>query len=293
MTTAQIWFHTIRPKTLPAALAPVLIGVAMAWSDGVLHIISALMAALGALLIQIGTNLTNDYADFFKGADTHERKGPVRATQSGLLTPNAVRKAAVWVFGLAFLSGLYLVWRGGWPILALGLVAIASGVFYTVGRYALAYTGLADLFVLVFFGPVAVAGTYYVQAQYLSWAAVWAGLAPGLLSVAILIVNNRRDMHEDAKANKKTLVVRFGRTFGNIWYVICLVLAALTPLLLYLRFSPAHPFSLFALGMLAPALPLIRALFQEDGLALNPRLGETARLLLVYSLLFSMGWILG
>ncbi|HRK75409.1 MAG TPA: 1,4-dihydroxy-2-naphthoate polyprenyltransferase, partial [Rhodothermales bacterium] len=287
----NIWWETIRPKTLPAALAPVFIGTTMAWSDGLFHALSAMVAALGAVLIQIGTNLTNDYADFFKGADTAERKGPTRATQAGLLSPNAVRNGAILAFSLAFLLGLYLVYRGGWPILLLGIVAIFSGVTYTVGRYALAYTGLADLFVLVFFGPVAVGGTYYVQALTLPLWPVLAGLGPGLLSVAILVVNNRRDMLEDAKADKKTLIVRFGRTFGNIWYTLCVITAILMPIVLYLT-ERKHPFVLLELLILIPAAPLILALFREDGVALNPRLGATARLLLIYSLLFCIGWAL-
>ncbi|MBL7979611.1 MAG: 1,4-dihydroxy-2-naphthoate polyprenyltransferase [Bacteroidetes Order II. Incertae sedis bacterium] len=291
MSPIHIWWEAIRPKTLPAALAPVLIGTTMAWSDGLFHAPSAIVAALGAVLIQIGTNLTNDYADFFKGADTAERKGPRRATQAGLLSANAVRNGAILAFSLAFFLGLYLVYRGGWPILLLGIVAIFSGITYTVGRYALAYTGLADFFVLVFFGPVAVGGTYYVQALVLPLWPILAGLGPGLLSVAILVVNNRRDMLEDAKADKKTLIVRFGRTFGNIWYTLCVVTAILMPIVLYL-IEGKHPFVLLELLILIPATPLILALFREDGVALNPRLGATARLLLIYSLLFCIGWAL-
>lgn len=290
MSKFQIWLLAIRPKTLPAAAAPVLIGTVMAWEGGVFHALSALIAALSALLIQIGTNLTNDYADFFKGADTAERKGPTRVTQAGLLAPTEVRAGAVVTFGIAFLIGLYLVVRGGLPILILGLSAIFSGVIYTVGRYSLAYTGLADLFVLVFFGPVAVGATYYVQALALPWQPILAGFAPGLLSVAILIVNNRRDMNEDAKANKKTLVVRFGRRFGNFWYGVAVVGAAFIPSLLYFL-TQAHFMSLAATLILIPAFPLFKALAKEDGIALNPRLGETARLLLVYSILFSIGWL--
>ncbi|MFB3133801.1 MAG: 1,4-dihydroxy-2-naphthoate octaprenyltransferase, partial [Rhodothermales bacterium] len=159
-----IWTAAARPKTLGAAVAPVLVGTAMAWEAGGFHAPAALCALLGALLIQIGTNFSNDYADFLKGADTGVRKGPLRVTQAGLVAPATMKRATVLVFALAFVVGLYLIWRGGWPILVIGVLSILSGVFYTVGRYSLADLGLADVFVLVFFGPVAVGGTYYVQA---------------------------------------------------------------------------------------------------------------------------------
>lgn len=285
----QIWLLAIRPKTLPAAAAPVLIGTAMAFSDGVFHALSALVALLGALLIQIGTNLTNDYADFFKGADTEARKGPVRVTQSGLLTPEAVRNAAILSFGLAFCIGLYLVYRGGLPILWLGIASILCGVFYTVGRYSLAYLGIADLFVFVFFGPVAVGGTYFVQALSLTPAVLLAGIAPGLLSVAILVVNNRRDMIEDAAANKRTLVVRFGRTFGNTLHFLCIVLTLFVPSFLVAATS-GHFFVFLTFLVILPAIPVIRAMNTDDGAALNPQLGATARLLVMYALLFAIGW---
>jgi 1,4-dihydroxy-2-naphthoate polyprenyltransferase len=284
------FFHATRPKTLPAALAPVLMGSAMAFTDGKFHLLSALVAGLGAVLIQIGTNLTNDYADFFKGADVN-RKGDVRVTQAGIFSPQQVKTMAAMTFLLAFLVGLYLVYRGGWLILALGIIGILCGIFYTVGKYALAYTGLADIFVLIFFGPIAVGVTHYVQSLEISPEAFIAGLAPGLFSVAILTVNNRRDMEEDALVDKKTLVVRFGRTFGNVYYQICVFIACFTPFLVMLV-NPYHPLSILATFTFLLALPIVKILKNQDGRALNPQLGATARLLLVYSLLFSVGWIL-
>jgi 1,4-dihydroxy-2-naphthoate octaprenyltransferase len=195
-------------------------------------------------------------------------------------------------FGLAFLSGVYLIVRGGWPILALGLAAIASGIAYTAGRYALAYTGLADLFVLVFFGPVAVAGTYYVQTLTLTpWVAV-AGLGPGLLSTAILLANNVRDVEEDRAADKRTLVVRFGRSAGVALYAACLTGGALVPLVLA---SVDGRWGAGVASVLVAGVggSLARTLARStDLLVLNPLLGRTALLLLAYCLAFGLGWLL-
>jgi 1,4-dihydroxy-2-naphthoate octaprenyltransferase len=275
-------------------VAPVLLGTAFAVADGGFHLAAFACALLGAVLIQVGTNLANDVADFERGADTAARKGPPRVTQAGLVTPAQVKRAAALAFGLAFLAGVYLIVRGGWPILALGLAAIASGVAYTAGRYALAYTGLADLFVLVFFGPVAVAGTHYVQTLALApWAAV-AGLGPGFLATAILLANNVRDVEEDRAADKRTLVVRFGRAFGVGLYAACVAGAALVPAALVL-WARGHAGALAA-TLVAVLLggPLARVLRgTADPAVLNPLLGKTARLLLVYSVAFGLGWLVG
>lgn len=287
----DIWTAAARPKTLGAAVAPVLVGTAMAWAAGGFHAGAALCALLGALLIQIGTNFSNDYTDYLKGADTEARKGPLRVTQAGLVLPETMKRATIGVFVLAFVVGLYLVWRGGWPVLAIGLLSIFSGVLYTVGRYSLAYLGLADLFVLVFFGPVAVGGTYYVQALEVDAVVLIAGLAPGLLSTAILLVNNIRDVEEDREAGKKTLVVRLGKPFGIGLYVFCVTAAALIPLGLFLA-TGRHPWAIAVLPVVLMAVPVIRKLRTErNSIALNPLLGATGRLLLVYSVLFSIGWI--
>lgn len=290
----SVWLQAARPKTLPAALAPVLLGTAFALADGVFHGLAAGCALLAAVLIQIGTNFANDYQDFVRGADTEARKGPQRVTQAGLVTAAAVKRATIIAFGLAFVSGLYLIARGGWPILVIGLISISSGIAYTAGKYALAYTGLADLFVLVFFGPVAVGGTYFVQALSLPPEIVVAGFGPGLLATAILLANNVRDINEDRDANKRTLVVRFGRTFGVGLYALCIVLAAMIPAGLALSTS-GHGWSLLA-SVIAIAIgaPLIRTLrTSEDPVVLNPLLGHTAKLLLIYSVVFGAGWVLG
>jgi len=288
----EIWTAAARPKTLGAAVAPVLMGTAMAWEAGGFHAPAALCALLGALLIQIGTNFSNDYADFLKGADTGARKGPLRVTQAGLVAPATMKRATVLVFALAFVVGGYLIWRGGWPILVIGVLSILSGVLYTVGRYSLAYLGLADLFVLVFFGPVAVGGTYYVQALEINAVVLLVGLAPGLLATAILLVNNIRDVEEDRQAGKKTLVVRLGKPFGIGLYGFCVVVAVLIPLWLFLV-TGQHAWAIAVMLVVLFALPIFHDLLTEpDPMALNPLLGATGRLLLIYSVLFSVGWII-
>ncbi len=288
---AQVWFLAARPKTLPAAVSPVLIGTALAWTDGGFYAPAALAACIGALLIQIGTNLANDYFDHQKGTDTEERLGPMRVTQAGLVTPSATRMATIIVFILALLVGMYLVWRGGWPIVIIGLLSIIFGIMYTGGPYPLGYTGLADLFVLVFFGPVAVGGTYYVQTLTITNTAIIAGLAPGFLSVALLTVNNLRDIDGDRKANKKTLAVRFGRSFAIAEYISCLALTCLVPVVLVVKLD-GGPYALISSLIFLPALPTVRDVCKTSGEKLNDTLAATGRLLLLYSLIFCVTWII-
>ena len=192
-SAVEAWIAAARPKTLPATLAPIVLGFALAMTDGVSQWWVALLAALSAGLIQIGTNFANDYFDFVKGADTAERVGQPRATQQGWITPKTMAQATFGTFLAAFISGLTLVWVGGWPILLLGIVSIACGVWYTGGRYALAYIGLGDLFVFIFFGPVAVCATYYLQSGGVAWPIFWLSVPVGLLTTAIIVVNNHRD----------------------------------------------------------------------------------------------------
>ncbi|MEZ4703214.1 MAG: 1,4-dihydroxy-2-naphthoate polyprenyltransferase [Rhodothermales bacterium] len=290
MSRFAIWWAAVRPKTLWAALAPVLMGTAMAFEAGVFHPVSAVLALVGAICIQIGTNLYNDYADFLKGADTEARKGPVRVTQAGLVRPEAIRLAAYLTFVFAVVAGGYLMWRGGLPVVIIGVASVVSGILYTAGRYSLAYLGLGDLFVLIFFGPVAVGGTYYVQALAIDPLVLQAGLAPGLLAVAILLVNNVRDVEEDRLAAKRTLVVRLGRRFGVGLYGVCLVAAALIPIWLAVATGGHWPVLLCSAVALA-GLPMVGRLGRERAPAiLNPMLGATARLLLLYSIVFAVGW---
>lgn len=286
-----IWVQAARPKTLWAAFGPVLIGTAMAYADGGWHWPSALAALLGAIFIQIGTNFCNDYADFKKGADTHERKGPKRMTQAGLVSPAAMLGATGIMFLAAFGVALALVGRGGWPLLAVGVLSILCGALYTMGPLPLGYIGIADLFVLVFFGPVAAGATYYVQTLRLTPEVLVAGLAPGLLATAILTVNNLRDIAEDAKAGKRTLAVRFGVTFARREYVFCMLAAVGVPVALFYWTAGATPYVLLAvLTLPLTRLTIARVCSSTRAADLNPALGQTARALLVYSILFALGW---
>lgn len=286
----RAWVLASRPKTLPVAIAPILIGSAMAWDDGGFHSGAALIAAACALLITIGTNLCNDYADFISGADTEDRKGPTRVTQAGLIAPGHVKAATILVFFLATVLGMYLVDRGGWGVLLIGLASIVAGILYTAGPWPYGYKGLGDVFVLIFFGPVAVAGTYYVQTLELTSTVIIAGFAPGLLSVAILTVNNIRDIEEDRNVNKKTLVVRFGRKFGIGLWLGCVTIAALLPLE-FVRATGDHVWAGMTVLILIPAMSILHKLVTiHDSALLNPLLGQTALLLLVHSVIFALGW---
>jgi 1,4-dihydroxy-2-naphthoate octaprenyltransferase len=266
----------------------VAVGSAVAWRDGHFAPLAALAALVGALLIQVGTNLANDYFDFRRGADNRDRLGPPRATQQGWLAPRAVLMGSAVCFGLAVVVGTYLVAVAGWPLVVLGLVSIAAGYAYTGGPYPLAYHGLGDVFVLVFFGGVAVGGTYYVQALALSPLALAASLPVGALGVALLAVNNTRDRETDAAANKRTLVVRLGRGFGRGEYVAMLIVAAAFPVVVWAT-GLATAWALVALLAAPLAVPPVRLLFTVDGGALNAALAGTARLQLVYSLLLAAG----
>jgi len=286
------WLLAIRPHTLPAAIAPVLIGSAMAFGDGGFHAPSALVALLAALSIQIGTNLANDYFDFKKGADRADRLGPQRVTQTGLITPRVVLWAALFFFALAALASVYLTYRAGMCIPIIAAASIISGIFYTAGPRPLGYLGLGDLFVLIFFGPVAVGGTYFVQTLEINWAVIVAGFAPGLLSMAILAVNNLRDIDTDRRANKLTLAVRFGRSFVMSEYLFCIIAACLIPFAVFLITDDHQGIAAASLvGFLA--IGCVQAAFTHtDGPSLNRVLVATGRLTLVYSALFSIGWVL-
>ncbi|MDA0577988.1 MAG: 1,4-dihydroxy-2-naphthoate polyprenyltransferase [Verrucomicrobia bacterium] len=291
-STFRVWLQAARPKTLSAAFAPVLIGSAMALADGVWHMPAALAALLGAWLIQIGTNFANDYGDFIKGADAHDRQGPLRATQAGLIAPRAMLRAALVMFALAAVVSVYLVLRAGWPLVAIAALSIVSGVLYTVGPWPLAYKGLGDLFVLIFFGPVAVGGTYYVQALVCPWPVLLAGLAPGLLAAAILVVNNLRDIKGDARVGKRTLAVRFGVPLARVEYVVCVVGATvLVPVALLYGSDGRHARVLLASLTLCGMWRCLRTVcVAAPSAALNPVLAQTARSLLVFSILFAIGW---
>jgi len=288
----DVWILAARPKTLPAALAPVLVGTAVAWGAGGFRAGPATAAAIGALLLQVGSNLANDVFDFERGADREGRTGPLRVTQAGLLTPSQVRAGMAVVFGLSLLVGIYLTIEAGWPVVVIGLTAIAAAIAYTGGPFPLGYNGLGELFVMIFFGFAAVCGTAFVQAGYVPSAAWPAGLAAGCLATAILAVNNVRDIDQDRESGKRTLPVRFGRPWGVAEFVVLVALAYLVPLLLVL--TDRATISLLLVLLSVPlALPLVRSLRHERGDLLNRTLAGTARLFLVWSILYSAGLMLG
>jgi 1,4-dihydroxy-2-naphthoate octaprenyltransferase len=287
----KIWIDAARPKTLWASVAPVIMGTAMAYSDGNWDVLIAIFTMFSSVLIQIGTNYANDYFDFFKGADTKDRIGPVRATESGLVRPEQMKAAFILAFSLSAVFGLYLIWHGGWPILIIGTLSILFGILYTGGPFPLGYKGLGEVFVLTFFGPVAVGGTYYLQTNEINLAVILAGLSPGLISTALLTVNNLRDIKTDTRAGKRTLAVRFGPIFARIEYLLSILIACLMPLILILL-DPGHPYSLAAILVLVLAGPPIKSvLFDDISPQLNTALASTGKILLVYSLVFSLGWI--
>lgn len=285
----QAWILASRPKTLPAAVGPVLVGVALAWAMGHFALLPALAALLGALLLQIGSNFANDYFDFKKGADTHERLGPTRATAAGLLSAGEMRLGMVVVFALAALVGLYLVWVGGIPILVVGVSAILAAILYTGGPLPYGYYGLGEIFVFLFFGLAAVVGTYYVQALSVV-AQAWVSAVPvGALITAILVVNNLRDRETDARAHKRTLAVLLGKRGAQVEYIILVALAGGCAVLMAWLWSWWLLLPLLSLGL---AVPLVRSVLNEEGRALNKTLAGTSRLSLVYSLLLALGWVL-
>ncbi|HVU18908.1 MAG TPA: 1,4-dihydroxy-2-naphthoate polyprenyltransferase [Candidatus Didemnitutus sp.] len=297
-----IWIEAARPKTLAAAVVPVMVGTAAAVAAGKVDPVAAMTCLAFALLIQIGTNFANDYYDFVRGADTAERVGPRRAVAAGLVPASTMRGAMTGVFAAAFVVGLFLMYRfaGGWPglmagrglgLLAIGIVSIVSGIAYTGGPFPLGYNGLGDLFVFVFFGLVAVNTTYFVQAGELASNPVAASIGVGLLAANILVANNYRDAETDARAGKRTLVVRFGRRFAGSQYAVSNGLAMACPMAMWMQGS--HPWVLLPL-LLAPwTWRLTRRLSASR----DPReqiaiLGATAATLAAYGVLQSAGLIL-
>ncbi len=284
----RAWLLAARPATLAAAFAPVAVGTACAWRAGGFRWDAALAALIGAFLIQIATNFANDLFDFQKGADTEERLGPVRAAQAGLLTETQLRTGILVTFGLAIAVGAYLTLIAGPVVVAIGLASIAAGLAYTGGPFPLAYNGLGDVFVMLFFGFVAVCGTAYVQALFVPSLA-WAAAVPiGALATAILVVNNVRDCEGDARAGKKTLVVRFGRENGVREYAALSFAAYATPVAVFLvGWTAAWVFLPFL--TLPWANRLYRSLARDRGVALNPTLAGTAKLLSAFGVLFAVG----
>ncbi len=288
----QAWLLAIRPKTLPAAVAPVLVGMALAQADGVFSFLPALAALAGSLLIQIGTNLANDYYDYLKGVDTTERKGPARVAASGLVTLPQLRAAIGLTFSFAALVGLYLVIVGGWPILILGLASFVSAVTYSGGPFPIGYHGLGDLFVFLFFGLGAVCGTYFVQAHTLTPKVIVASIPVGTLTVAILVVNNLRDIETDRRTGKRTLAVVLGPAATRFEFALLLVTAYIVPPLFWLA-GWSSAWVLLPYLTLPLAVRLLPTIYQTtEGSLLNRALAGTANLDLGFSLLFALGLLL-
>ena len=285
---AKIWLAAARPRTLPAAIAPVLVGSALAWRDGGFDLRAAGLCLAFALLVQIGTNFANDYYDFVKGADNSARVGPQRAVAAGLIAP-ATMRAAMWVvFAVAFASGLGLMaWGGPW-LLAIGIASIGCGLAYTGGPWPLGYHGLGDVFVFVFFGLVAVGATYFVQTGRVTPEVLFAAVPIGLLTANILVVNNYRDADTDAAAGKRTLVVRLGRGFARAQFGAAFAVALAVPLVLFIQSRNAWCLLPLALG------PLMRTHARRLRESNSPGelialLGDTGKLLAFYAGLFALG----
>jgi 1,4-dihydroxy-2-naphthoate octaprenyltransferase len=288
-SAVRIWLMAARLRTLPAAIAPVLVGTSLALGNGTFHPVTFVAALLGAIFIQVGTNLSNDYSDARRGADTEDRLGPVRVTAGGLVPPSQVLIATYATFGLAVLCGIYLIAVAGWELLAVGAASILAGVLYTGGPRPYGYEGLGELFVFLFFGIVAVAGSYFVQVQQLPWEAFVCAVPVGLLASAILVVNNVRDTETDRRAGKRTLAVRLGRERTRTLYTAMLAAAFITAPLPW-------PLGSMNAWLLLPwlALPLAVAVTRvvrtrSDGPSLNGALARTGMLQLVFCLLYSAG----
>ena len=287
----RLWLEAARPRTLPAAIAPVLAASALAWHDGAFAPAPAALCLAFALLVQVATNFANDYFDFVKGADTAARVGPRRAVAAGLIAPGTMKRAIAATFAAAFITGLGLLPWGGWWLLGVGVASLASGYAYTGGPWPLAYHGLGDLFVFLFFGLVAVAATYALQAGSVTAEAWLVAVGIGALAANILVVNNYRDAETDAVAGKRTLVVRWGRDAAKVQFVASLVVAGLVPAALWQR--GFGPWVLLPLVLTPVAVRHVRALRPAAGAAaLITLLGATGKLLALYAALLAIGLVL-
>jgi 1,4-dihydroxy-2-naphthoate octaprenyltransferase len=291
-SVVRIWLMAARPKTLPVGLAPVLVGTALAGTADVFHPLRFVAALLGALFIQVGANLSNDYSDARRGADTEDRLGPVRVTAGGLVPPRQVLIATYVTFALAILCGVYLIAVAGWELLLVGAASIVAGVLYTGGPRPYGYEGLGELFVFLFFGIVAVAGSYFVQTEELVWEAFALAVPVGLLASAVLVVNNVRDLETDRRAGKRTLAVRLGREHARTLFAAMVYGAFLLTPVTWL-FGPLEAWLLLpwlAIPLAAPIVRKVRA--RTDGPSLNEALARTGQLELLFCVLLSAGILL-
>lgn len=285
------WILAARPKTLPAALVPVMVGSSLAYHQGKFYPLYSVIALICSLLIQIGTNFTNDLYDHLKGADTEKRKGPLRVLSAGLISVNEMKKAIAFVFGLTFLLGLYLVYVTDLNIFLIGVFSIIAGLAYTAGPYPLAYHGLGDLFVFLFFGIIGTMGTFYLHHQEFTLLSFLVSLPVGALITNILIVNNYRDIEEDKQAGKNTLAVILGRQFSRYEYIFFLLLSFFIPFVLYFKFN-FNVIIFLPYLTLPAAIILVKMMFNFQGQQLNKTLELSAKFSALYGLLFSAGMIL-
>jgi 1,4-dihydroxy-2-naphthoate polyprenyltransferase len=290
--TLKLWLLASRPRTLPAAVAPVLVGTSLAVTEDEFSVLPFLAALIGSVFIQIGTNLSNDYSDARRGADTDDRLGPVRVTAGGLMPPKRVLVGTYVAFGIAVAAGLYLAAVAGWEILVVGAASILAGVLYTGGPRPYGYEGLGEAFVFVFFGLVAVMGSYYVQAEELRWEAFALAVPVGLLAAAILVVNNVRDIDTDRRAGKRTLAVKLGRERARLLFTAMVIAAFMAPAVTW-AFGGLSAWLLLTLAAVPLAPPLIETVSSRtDGPSLNGALAATGRLLAIFSLLLAAGVLL-
>lgn len=286
----ESWILASRPKTLLAPFAPVMVGTSIAVYNGVYNIVAAMIAIFCSVLITVGTNFVNDLYDFLSGKDTAERKGPTRVLAAGLITEKEMRIGIYLVFGLTFFAGLYLVSITGYEILIVGVISILAGIAYTAGPFPLAYNGLGDIFVFLFFGLVATVGTYYVQAEELNTLIFLAAVPVGLLITNILVVNNYRDIDEDRTNSKNTLAVLLGRSFAKGQYISSIIISYVALFLIY--FHTEKLIILLPILLLPLAIKQIKELFTLRGEALNDLLASTAKFSALFGLLLSLGFIL-
>ena len=291
-TLFQAWWMAIRPRTLPASIAGVVMGISVTWLEGKFDLLPALAALFIGILLQIGSNLANDVYDFHRGADTPDRLGPTRVTTAGILTPRQVKTGMLVVFGTAALLGFYLFLHSGWWVLLIGISAILSAILYTGGPYPLGYHGLGDLFVFIFFGLAAVCGTYFAQVGRVSTIAWWMAIPVGLIVVDLLVVNNLRDINTDRAVGKRTMAVRIGAKWTKVEYIALMVIAFLMiPAGILLHLIP--PISLLVFLSIPRAWYICRLVLTTTGRSLNKALAATSQFALIYSTFFLLSILIG
>jgi len=287
----EIWVLASRPKTLFAAFVPVIVGTSIANAEGEINLLASVVALVCSILIQIGTNFSNDLQDFLRGADSKDRVGPLRVINEGLITTSQMRFAIFIVLALAFLLGLYLIYLGGMVILIIGILSILAGLAYTSGPYPLAYHGLGDFAAFVFFGLIGTIGTYYLNTGEFSTIALIASIPVGALVTNILVVNNYRDIEQDKLAGKNTLAVKLGRTFSQYEFIILMTASFIVPLIIFLSYD-VKGWVFLPYLTLPIAYKLTLMMFKLTGPQLNKTLELTAKFSAIFGLLFSLGFIL-